>query len=62
MNNVKHGFLIGISKKNVLILAIAQGLSVTTTNIGIINTGLVGFLLSPEKSMQLYLFLYNFLP
>ena len=38
-----------LAKKNVLILAIAQGLSVTTTNIGIINTGLVGFLLSPEK-------------
>ena len=38
-----------LAKKNVLVLAIAQGLSVTTTNIGIINTGLVGFALSPKQ-------------
>ena len=38
-----------LAKKNVLVLAIAQGLSVTTTNIGIINTGLVGFVLSPKQ-------------
>ena len=38
-----------LAKKNVLVLAIAQGLSVTTTKIGNITTGLVGFVLSPKQ-------------
>ncbi|MDB4239164.1 MFS transporter [Alphaproteobacteria bacterium] len=35
-----------LQKRNILILSVAQGLSVTSTNINIINTGLVGALLA----------------
>ena len=35
-----------LQKRNILVLSIAQGLSVTSTNINIINTGLVGALLA----------------
>ena len=34
--------------KNILVLSVAQGLSITTTNINMINTGLVGFILAPD--------------
>ena len=37
-------------KKNILFLSIAQGLSVTTTNINMINTGLVGSILATNPS------------
>ena len=37
-----------LAKKNVLTLAIAQGLSITSTGINIIHTGLVGILLAPK--------------
>ncbi len=37
-----------VAKKNVLTLAIAQGLSVTSTGINIIHTGLVGVMLAPK--------------
>jgi len=37
-------------KKNILLLSVAQGLSITTTNINIINTGLVGSLLTIDPS------------
>ena len=37
-------------KKNILVLSIAQGLSVTTTNINMINTGLVGSILATNPS------------
>ena len=37
-----------LAKKNVLTLAIAQGLSITSTGINIIHTGLVGVLLAPK--------------
>ena len=37
-------------KKNILVLSIAQGLSVTTTNINMINTGLVGSILANNPS------------
>ena len=37
-----------LAKKNVLTLAIAQGLSITSTGINIIHTGLVGVMLAPK--------------
>ena len=37
-----------LAKKNVLTLAIAQGLSITSTGINIIHTGLVGAILAPK--------------
>ena len=37
-----------LAKKNVLTLAIAQGLSITSTGINIIHTGLVGIMLAPK--------------
>ncbi len=37
-------------KKNILVLSVAQGLSVTTTNINMINTGLVGSILATDPS------------
>ena len=37
-------------KKNILVLSVAQGLSITTTNINMINTGLVGSILATEPS------------
>ena len=37
-------------KKNILVLSVAQGLSVTTTNINMINTGLVGSILTTDPS------------
>ena len=37
-------------KKNILVLSVAQGLSITTTNINMINTGLVGSLLATDPS------------
>ena len=37
-------------KKNILILSVAQGLSITTTNINMINTGLVGSILTNDPS------------
>ena len=37
-----------LAKKNVLTLAIAQGLSITSTGINIIHTGLVGIILAPS--------------
>ena len=39
-----------LEKRNTLILSIAQGLSVTTTNINMINTGLVGAILASNPS------------
>ncbi|MDC0134729.1 MFS transporter [Alphaproteobacteria bacterium] len=39
-----------LQKRNVLILSIAQGLSVTSTSINILNTGLVGSLLASSKA------------
>ena len=39
-----------LEKKNILVLSIAQGLSVTTTNINMINTGLVGSILATNPS------------
>ena len=39
-----------LEKRNILILSVAQGLSVTTTNINMINTGLVGSILATDKS------------
>ena len=39
-----------LQKRNTLILSIAQGLSVTTTNINMINTGLVGAILASNPS------------
>ena len=39
-----------LEKRNTLILSIAQGLSVTTTNINMINTGLVGTILATHSS------------
>ena len=39
-----------MQKRNVLILSIAQGLSVTSTSINILNTGLVGSLLASSKA------------
>ena len=38
------------NKKNILVLSIAQGLSITTTNINMINTGLVGSFLAADPS------------
>lgn len=37
-------------KKKIFVLSCAQGLSVTTMNIGIINSGLVGSILAPDKT------------
>ena len=37
-------------KKNILVLSVAQGLSITTTNINMINTGLVGSILATDPS------------
>ena len=37
-------------KKNILVLSVAQGLSITTTNINMINTGLVGAILAKDPS------------
>ena len=39
-----------IDKRNILVLSIAQGLSITTTNINMINTGLVGSILAKDPS------------
>ncbi len=39
-----------IDRRNILILSIAQGLSITTTNINMINTGLVGSILAKDPS------------
>ena len=35
-------------KKNILFLSVSQGLSITTTNINMINTGLVGSILATD--------------
>lgn len=40
-----------LEKRNTLILSIAQGLSITTTNINMINTGLVGTILSTNSAL-----------
>ena len=40
-----------LDKRNTLILSIAQGLSITTTNINMINTGLVGTILSTNSAL-----------
>ncbi|MDA9807677.1 MFS transporter [Alphaproteobacteria bacterium] len=40
-----------LHKRNTLILSIAQGLSITTTNINMINTGLVGTILSTNSAL-----------
>ena len=40
-----------LGKRNTLILSIAQGLSITTTNINMINTGLVGTILSTNSAL-----------
>ena len=40
-----------IDQRNTLILSIAQGLSITTTNINMINTGLVGTILSTNSAL-----------
>ena len=40
-----------LNKKNTLILSVAQGLSITTTNINMINTGLVGTILSANSAL-----------
>ena len=37
-------------KKKIFVLSCAQGLSVTTMNIGIINSGLVGSVLAPDRA------------
>ena len=37
-------------KRNILVLSVAQGLSITTTNINMINTGLVGAILAKDPS------------
>ena len=37
-------------KKNILFLSVSQGLSITTTNINMINTGLVGSILATDPS------------
>ena len=37
-------------KKNILVLSVAQGLSITTTNINMINTGLVGSILATDPA------------
>ena len=37
-------------KKNILFLSASQGLSITTTNINMINTGLVGSILATDPS------------
>ena len=39
-----------IDRRNILVLSIAQGLSITTTNINMINTGLVGSILAKDPS------------
>ncbi len=39
-----------IDKRNILVLSVAQGLSITTTNINMINTGLVGSVLATDPS------------
>ena len=39
-----------LEKKNILVLSVAQGLSITTTNINMINTGLVGSILAKDPS------------
>ena len=39
-----------LEKRNTLILSVAQGLSITTTSINMINTGLVGALLATNPS------------
>ena len=38
------------NKRNILVLSVAQGLSITTTNINMINTGLVGAILAKDPS------------
>ena len=40
-----------LNKRNTLILSVAQGLSITTTNINMINTGLVGTNLSANSAL-----------
>jgi len=40
-----------LNKRNTLVLSIAQGLSITTTNINMINTGLVGTNLSANSAL-----------
>ena len=39
-----------IDKRNILVLSVAQGLSITATNINMINTGLVGTILAGDPS------------
>ena len=39
-----------IDKRNILVLSVAQGLSITATNINMINTGLVGTILARDPS------------
>ena len=39
-----------LQKRNILILSIAQGLSITSTSINMINTGLVGALLASDPA------------
>ena len=39
-----------IDKRNILVLSVAQGLSITATNINMINTGLVGAILAADPS------------
>ena len=39
-----------IDKRNILVLSVAQGLSITATNINMINTGLVGTILAKDPS------------
>ena len=50
-----------LAKKNVLTLAIAQGLSITSTGINIIHTGLVGAILAPNQNMQQFHYLFSLL-